>query len=87
MPVSDHDHGLNNIVFGNNGELYFAIGSNTNGGVPGKDATNNSERTVFRLLTNYGPQVRSLVLNYRERIFIQPQSMLHIWRILVSTGR
>ena len=35
LPVSDHDHGLNAMVFGDNGELYFALGSNTNGGVPG----------------------------------------------------
>jgi glucose/arabinose dehydrogenase len=32
LPVSDHDHGLNAIVFGNNGELYMTCGSNTNGG-------------------------------------------------------
>jgi glucose/arabinose dehydrogenase len=35
LPVSDHDHGLNAMVFGNNGELYFTLGSNTNAGVPG----------------------------------------------------
>jgi IPT/TIG domain len=32
LPVSDHDHGITNIEFGYNGEVYFGIGSNTNGG-------------------------------------------------------
>jgi Glucose / Sorbosone dehydrogenase len=36
LPVSDHDHGNNAIVFGNNGELYIANGGNTNGGRPGR---------------------------------------------------
>ena len=36
LPVSDLDHGLNAIEFGDNGELYFTSGSHTNGGVPGK---------------------------------------------------
>ena len=35
LPVSDLDHALNAIEFGDNGELYFAVGSNTNGGIPG----------------------------------------------------
>jgi glucose/arabinose dehydrogenase len=35
LPISDLDHGLNNIVFGDEGQLYFAQGSHTNGGVPG----------------------------------------------------
>jgi len=34
--VSDHDHGLNAIEFGDNGEIYFQIGGNTNGGIPGQ---------------------------------------------------
>lgn len=36
MPISDHDHGVNGITFGDFGELYIQIGSNTNGGVPGQ---------------------------------------------------
>lgn len=32
IPVSDHDHGVTGIEFGFNGEVYFGIGSNTNGG-------------------------------------------------------
>jgi glucose/arabinose dehydrogenase len=36
LPISDLDHGLNGIEFGDNGELYFTSGSHTNGGVPGK---------------------------------------------------
>jgi glucose/arabinose dehydrogenase len=35
LPVSDLDHGLNALEFGDNGEIYFASGSHTNGGVPG----------------------------------------------------
>jgi glucose/arabinose dehydrogenase len=35
LPVSDHDHGINGLEFGNDGELYFQVGSNTNAGVPG----------------------------------------------------
>jgi glucose/arabinose dehydrogenase len=33
LPSSRYDHGINGILFGDNGELYFAMGSNTNGGV------------------------------------------------------
>lgn len=36
LPVSDHDHGVNAIEFGDHGELYINIGSNTNGGKPGQ---------------------------------------------------
>jgi glucose/arabinose dehydrogenase len=36
LPVSDYDHGLNAIEFGDMGELYFTSGSNTNGGIPGQ---------------------------------------------------
>lgn len=36
LPVSDHDHGINNIVYGDNGQLYMQAGSNTNGGIPGQ---------------------------------------------------
>lgn len=35
LPVSDHDHGLNGLVFGDHGELYITVGGNTNAGVPG----------------------------------------------------
>jgi glucose/arabinose dehydrogenase len=35
FPVSDLDHGMNAIEFGDNGELYMTSGSHTNGGVPG----------------------------------------------------
>jgi glucose/arabinose dehydrogenase/uncharacterized protein involved in tolerance to divalent cations len=35
LPVSDHDHGINGMDFGSNGELYIQIGGNTNAGVPG----------------------------------------------------
>jgi len=36
LPISDHDHGINALEFGDNGELYFNIGSNTNAGLPGQ---------------------------------------------------
>lgn len=36
LPISDHDHGVNGLEFGDNGELYLQIGSNTNGGLPGQ---------------------------------------------------
>lgn len=36
LPVSDHDHSVNGIEFGDNGELYVQIGGNTNAGVPGR---------------------------------------------------
>jgi hypothetical protein len=35
LPMSDIDHGINAMEFGDKGELYVTIGSNTNGGVPG----------------------------------------------------
>lgn len=31
LPVSDHDHGVNGLEFGDFGELYIQIGGNTNG--------------------------------------------------------
>ena len=33
LPVSNHDHGINGIEFDNHGDLYVAIGGNTNAGV------------------------------------------------------
>lgn len=34
LPVSNHDHGVNGLQFDNKGDLYIAIGGNTNAGVP-----------------------------------------------------
>ncbi|MBD3314253.1 MAG: hypothetical protein GF344_00570, partial [Chitinivibrionales bacterium] len=34
LPVSNHDHSINGMVFDNNGDLYIAVGGNTNAGVP-----------------------------------------------------
>ncbi len=34
LPVSNHDHGVNGLTFDNQGNLYIAVGGNTNGGVP-----------------------------------------------------
>lgn len=33
LPVSNHDHGVNGMVFDNNGDLLFSVGSQTNAGV------------------------------------------------------
>lgn len=35
LPVADLDHAVNAIEFGDQGEIYIQIGSNTNGGIPG----------------------------------------------------
>lgn len=35
LPVSDHDHGINGLLFGDQGELYILVGGNTNSGVEG----------------------------------------------------
>ncbi len=35
LPVSDLDHGVNGLVFDDNGNLYIQVGANTNAGVPG----------------------------------------------------
>ncbi|MGI0493000.1 malectin domain-containing carbohydrate-binding protein [Alkalinema pantanalense CENA528] len=37
LPVSNHDHGINGMTFDNNGDLYIAVGGNTNAGI-----TNNA---------------------------------------------
>jgi ribosomal protein L35AE/L33A len=36
LPVSDHDHSVNGLEFGDNGELYIQVGGNTNAGIPGR---------------------------------------------------
>ena len=33
LPVSNHDHGINGLEFDNNGDLYIAVGGNTNAGI------------------------------------------------------
>jgi hypothetical protein len=33
LPVSNHDHGVNDLEFDNNGDLFITVGSNTNAGV------------------------------------------------------
>ncbi len=35
LPTSNHDHGVNGLVFDNNGDLFIAQGGNTNAGVAG----------------------------------------------------
>jgi glucose/arabinose dehydrogenase len=34
LPSTNHDHGVNGIAFDNSGQLYFAVGGQTNAGVP-----------------------------------------------------
>jgi glucose/arabinose dehydrogenase len=36
LPVSDHDHAVNGLEFGDHGELYIQVGGSTNAGVPGQ---------------------------------------------------
>ena len=33
LPVSNHDHGINGLTFDNAGDLYIAVGGNTNAGI------------------------------------------------------
>jgi glucose/arabinose dehydrogenase len=47
LPVSQHDHGINGMEFGDHGELYFQIGGNTNGGIPGELSTSGTQRENF----------------------------------------
>jgi glucose/arabinose dehydrogenase len=47
LPVSQHDHGTNGMEFGDNGELYFLIGGNTNGGKEGELSTSGKQRESF----------------------------------------
>lgn len=47
LPVSDHDHGVTSIVFGNSGELYIAVGSNTNGGKPGALSSTGKQKESY----------------------------------------
>jgi hypothetical protein len=35
LPVSDHDHGVNGIIFDNDDIMYVAVGGSTNAGLPG----------------------------------------------------
>jgi glucose/arabinose dehydrogenase len=36
LPVAYHDHGVDGLEFGDEGELYIMMGSNPNGGIPGQ---------------------------------------------------
>lgn len=44
LPVSDHDHALNGLEFGDHGELYFLVGGNTNAGVPGALSSSQEQK-------------------------------------------
>lgn len=61
LPVSNHDHGINGLEFGQNGELYIQVGGSTNAGVPdaalgGLDETALSAATVVAHLNRPGFQ-------------------------------
>lgn len=52
LPVSDHDHGINGITFGDNNELYIQTPGNTNGGIPGAlSSTRLQEENLFSCAT------------------------------------
>ena len=44
LPVSDHDHGINGMEFGDQGELYIQVGGNTNAGIPGYLSTSGLQK-------------------------------------------
>jgi glucose/arabinose dehydrogenase len=44
LPVSDHDHAVNGLEFGDHGELYILVGGNTNAGVPGAMSGSNLQK-------------------------------------------
>ncbi len=44
LPVSDHDHGVNGMTFGQNGELYIQVGGETNAGIPDPALGNLDEK-------------------------------------------
>lgn len=47
LPVSDRDHGMNHIIFGDNGEIFWCHGSNTNGGIPGPLSDSKQQKENF----------------------------------------
>lgn len=47
LPVSDLDHGVNGLEFGDNGELYIQVGGNTNGGVPGALSSSGKQKDAL----------------------------------------
>lgn len=62
LPVSDHDHGINGLEFGDKGELYILVGGNTNAGVPGKLSSSGLQKEV------------SLVIRGANEKFAMPRS-------------
>lgn len=44
LPVSDLDHAVNGIEFGDRGELYIQVGGNTNAGVPGPLSSSGKQK-------------------------------------------
>jgi hypothetical protein len=51
LPVCASDHAVNGLEFGDNGELYIQIGSNTNGGVPGEISGGLQKENYFSAAT------------------------------------
>jgi hypothetical protein len=47
LPVSDLDHGVNGLEFGDQGELYILVGSNTNAGVPGPLSSSGKQKDAL----------------------------------------
>jgi len=56
LPISNHDHALNGLVFDNNGDLLVAVGSDTNAGVKDPDSGDLPESplscAVVKVLTS-----------------------------------
>jgi len=52
--------GVNGIYFGNNGEIYVQVGSNTNGGLPGSTSQSQLQKENYfsaaTLIVNYGAE-------------------------------
>lgn len=46
IPVSNHDHAINGLVFNNNGDLIFQVGGFTNAGIPGEKLGNEPENPL-----------------------------------------
>jgi glucose/arabinose dehydrogenase len=51
LPVSAGDHAVNGLEFGDKGELYIQVGSNTNGGIAGEFAGVMQEENYFSAAT------------------------------------
>lgn len=56
LPVSDHDHGVNGLEFGDHGELYIQIGGNVSSQSSGFDRPSKCPVSQFAMLPSYTDQ-------------------------------